>query len=181
MTPSAKYELIFVLLLGLFLFGIISYSVIYSRAGVRDDLRKQDITHLKIALEKYFNAHDSYVREPKYSIGCTTTSETSWFFGNTSPLLREQFIDAIPHDVRENSNHLYTYCITSVEKKHATGYYLEATLENQATDGTYFDEDEHRKFDYRILHKNGKTLYRVCGGTETQCKLTEPEQLSKGE
>ncbi len=86
------------------------------------------------------------------------------------PILRGQFIDAIPHDVRERRGFAYSYCITQAPKKQVTAFYLEAALESNAQEGIFFDEDEQRKFDYRVVIENGKKLYRVCGGEEKQCK-----------
>lgn len=64
----------------------------------------------------------------------------------------------------------YSYHVTSQEESGATGYFLEAQFEVEQKDQTTFDEDESRKFHYRILHQENKILYRVCGGTETQCQ-----------
>jgi type II secretory pathway pseudopilin PulG len=149
------------------------YSIFYARTAVRDDLRKQDITNIKHALEQYFNTHEFYVTSPENSqqLTCTQNSPDSWLFSDASPLLREQFIDAIPHDVRESKGHVYRYCVTSLSRGKATGFYLEAQLESKAPVGVFFDEDEERKFGFRVLKENGKRLYRVCGGQETQCEV----------
>lgn len=63
----------------------------------------------------------------------------------------------------------YTYCVTQVEAGQTVGFYVEAQLEVPQPDTIGFDEDESRKFAYRIINENHRTLYRVCGGTETQC------------
>ncbi len=169
MTKQIRYELISVISLAVVLAALGAHSILYARSVVRDDLRKQDIANIKRSAEQYFNAHNSYPAATIHTIGCTQSSKDSWFFGESSPLLREQFIDAIPHDVRESKGFVYSYCITGIEKNIVTSFYLQAQLESQAKDGVFFDEDEHRKFNFRILHENGKTLYRVCGGQEHQC------------
>ena len=64
----------------------------------------------------------------------------------------------------------YRYVVTKTQDQAASGYYIEAELEVAQSDRTAFDEDEQRKYFYRILHKDGKTLYRVCGGDEKQCE-----------
>ena len=146
-------------------------SLHQSRIAVRDDLRRQDITNLKRALEQYNNARNSYPTPPPEEDSCTATSDkSSWLFGSQSPLLNEQFIDAIPHDVRESSDRSYRYCVTEKQNGQAVGYFLEARLEVPQDNMIGFDEDEMRKFDYRIVNESNKTLYRVCGGTDTQCK-----------
>ncbi len=170
MIPPAKRELL-IITIGLIPILILSmYSVSYARQAVRDDLRKQDITNMKRALEQYYNAHDSYLLPPTKTPDCTTNTQESWFFGDSSPLLREQLIDAIPHDVRESRGFTYTYCVTSVSNNRATGFYLQASLEGDEPEGVFFDEDEKRKFNYLVLLEQGKRLYRVCGGEELQCQ-----------
>lgn len=159
------------LLLGtLFVFFLIQ-AVLPARAEVRDDLRRQDITNLKHSLEHYFNQHEYYPTPPSGLPACTTSSPESWFFGSTSPLLKEQHIDAIPHDVRENRGYHYSYCVTAHGGSGRTqGYYLQAQLERPEAQQRSFDEDEARKFHFRVLHEQDRILYRVCGGNEKQCE-----------
>lgn len=146
-------------------------AVVHARAAVRDDLRKTDITTLKRGTEMYFNRYNFYHTPPHKQPSCTTvTEEDSWLFRGTSPLLKEQHLNAIPHDVRENRGHTYRYCATKIESGNTTGYYFEAQLEVEQPDVIALDEDETRNFTYRILHEDGKILYRICGGTETQCQ-----------
>jgi hypothetical protein len=148
-------------------------AIINARAQVRDDLRRADLTNLKRALEQYNNTYNHYGQAPTADAHCTVNSDhTSWMLGDGSPLLTEQFIDAIPHDVREDKGHVYQYCMTGVSQSSQTvaGYYLQAELEVKQDDTRTFDEDESRKFHYRILHQDGQVLYRICGGTETQCE-----------
>lgn len=64
----------------------------------------------------------------------------------------------------------YRYCVTSLENKHASGFYLQAQLESRQPEARGFDEDEHRKYDFRVLREGTATLYRVCGGVELQCR-----------
>lgn len=170
MISRAKKELLTVIGIGLIVAGIALYSIAYARSAVRDDLRKQDITNLKRALEQYYNLHEFYPGESKNTVSCTASGPDSWLFGDTSPLLKEQFIDAIPHDVRESRGFTYSYCITGVSNNRTTAFYLQAMLESNEKEGMFFDEDEQRKFNYRVLREDGKTLYRVCGGEELQCK-----------
>lgn len=150
-------------------------AVFQARTAVRDDLRVQDLTLLKQALEEYNNTHNFYVTPPSTATSaCTTSIELdSWLFGSASSLIKEGDIDALPHDVRESRHRYYAYCATEIQNGRAAGYYLEAHLEQQLEPKIGFDEDEARKFDYRILYQDDKTLYRVCGGTETQCKSLE--------
>lgn len=161
---------------GLVIFALLALFFIVpafqaARAEVRDDLRRQDITNLKRALEGYNNIYTHYVTPPKAAAACTTSSADSWFFGERSPLLKEQVLDVIPHDVREQAGLVYTYCVTQWDENgQAGGYYLQATLEQDALDMVGFDEDELRKFSYRIMHEAGRVQYRVCGGNEKQCE-----------
>lgn len=64
----------------------------------------------------------------------------------------------------------YRYVVTNTAANHTQGYYLEAQLERRAPDALGFDEDEKRKYHFRVLNEKSHTLYRVCGGTETQCQ-----------
>lgn len=152
------------------LLAFVLNAVIHARAAVRDDLRRADITSLKRGTEMYFNRHNFYPTPPDGQPGCTAVSEpNSWLFGSQSPLLKEQHINAIPHDVREGRGYRYSYCATEIQNSGTAGYYFEAQLEVDQPDTVALDEDETRNFHYRVLHENGKILYRVCGGAETQC------------
>lgn len=170
MEQRAKRELITIIAASILLLILGSVSILHARTVVRDNLRKEDMTNLKRALEQYNNLHTLYVTPPDGKVGCTKSSSDSWFFGESSPLLKEQFIDAIPHDVRESKGMVYSYCVTKIDNKRAISFYLEAMLESNHPEGIFFDEDEKRKFDYRILREDGTLLYRVCGGEEQQCK-----------
>lgn len=64
----------------------------------------------------------------------------------------------------------YRYMVTDTAANHTQGYYLEAQLERPQADTLGFDEDEKRKYHFRVLNVNNQTLYRVCGGTERQCQ-----------
>lgn len=153
---------------------LVARAVWYARQEVRDDLRKQDLTNIKRALEQYFNKHEQYAGPASGTSqpACTTSGDAnSWLFGETSPLLQEKFITALPHDVREGRGRSYRYC-ASVTNGQAAGFVLEAQLESIAKPGIFFDEDEQRKFHYRILESNSQTIYRLCGGTELSCTPT---------
>ncbi len=163
-------------LLGLGIFALLALVFIVpafhaARAEVRDDLRRQDIANLKHALEQYYNIYEYYPTPPNALPACTGNSPESWFFGETSPLLRDQILDVIPHDIREDQDRYYSYCVTGNDGSGRTqGYYLQAHLERPEPARREFDEDEQRKFFYRIMHEAGRVQYRVCGGTEKQCE-----------
>ena len=166
----ARREYIVLGAIGIIFLILLFNAVLTARTAVRDDLRRADITNLKRAAEMYFNRHNFYPTPPDKSIICTESSDqNSWLFGNASPLLQEQHIDALPHDVRESRGHIYRYCATKIPEEVTNGYFFEAELEIDEPETIAFDEDETRKFYYRVLHEDGKTLYRVCGGIETQC------------
>lgn len=144
-------------------------AIIYARADVRDDLRKTDISTLKHALEQYNNVTGQYVAAPPGQTNCTSSAEAnSWLFGNSSLLKQKKILTAMPHDLREPV-HQYRYCVTDTQNHQVTSYFLEAQLEAYQADQIGFDEDEARKYAFRILNDHGRTLYRVCGGAETQC------------
>lgn len=156
LTVAQREYLTLAILLLIFVILLIP-SLLATRAAIRDGLRQQDITYLKRTLEQYFNEHEIY---PAISKNCLTSNHPDdW-----------PFIAVLPHAVRENRGFSYRYCVTSANSSGATGYFLEAQLENDQPDTISFDEDEQRKFHYRILHENGQTLYRVCGGEEKQCQ-----------
>jgi len=151
---------------------IIGQAIVYARQEVRDDLRRQDVAKIKRALENYNNEHNFYAKPPGGQPQCTKSTDIgSWFFSDSSPILAEGFTDAIPHDVREETGYWYEYCVTAADAKGALGFYLQAALEVDQDDMTGFDEDEARKYHYRVLNEAGRTLYRVCGGSETQCEM----------
>lgn len=160
-----------VLLLAVLFLFFLFQAVLPARAEVRDDLRRQDITNLKRSLEQYFNQYGYYPTPPGGLPACTSSSPESWFFSGASPLLQEQYIDAIPHDVRENRGYHYSYCVTTHDGSGRTqGYYLQAQLERPEAQQRSFDEDEARKFYFRVLQERGQVFYRVCGGSEKQCE-----------
>jgi type II secretory pathway pseudopilin PulG len=145
------------ILLTIFVAALIP-SLLTARASVRDGLRKQDLTYLKRSLEQFYNEHEYY--PALAGTNCLTTNRPD----------RWPFIETLPHDVRETAGFIYRYCVTESDNAGATGYFLEARLEVDQPDQRTFDEDELRKFYFRILHQDGQTLYRVCGGEEKQCE-----------
>jgi type II secretory pathway pseudopilin PulG len=159
------------LLAGTFITFLIP-SLLDTRADIRDGLRKQDIAYLKRSLEQFYNEHNYYppIRARLAPQGGPRASNTECI--TTRQPDTWPFIQELPHDVREDRGFDYRYCVTSGNASGATGYFLEARLEGTQPDQHTFDEDELRKFYFRILHSGGKTIYRVCGGEETQC---EPE------
>lgn len=170
-----RWEYAALTIMGVIIGILISRATIIARGEVRDDLRTQDMTDLKRALEQYFNTHEQYISPPA-ELGsasqpvCTTSAATdSWFFGASSPLVKEKFIAAMPHDLRESEGKSYRYCATVLKGGQAVGYTLEAQLEYPKPEGTFFDEDELRKFHYRIMPADGYTIYRLCGGEEPSC------------
>jgi hypothetical protein len=178
----AWWEGVVLLVAVIVLLGWFGFVVAYNRAAVRDDLRQTDLALLKHALEQYYNLRNRYVTPPSHQAECTSSADpNSWLFGSSSPLLHDRLIDAIPHDVREGQRFAYHYCVTSLGledeeapgKKLADGYFLEARLEQDRPDEIGFDEDEQRKYHYRVLHEGNTVLYRVCGGVERQCESAE--------
>lgn len=166
----AKLEYVAVAAMSAALLLLLLPAMLHARADTRDDLRRTDLANLKRAAEMYFNQHAFYPTPAAGQAACTKGDDAnSWLFGNESPLLKEQHIDAIPHDVREGRGHAYQYCVTDTVDNAAAGYYFQAQLEVDQPDTVDHDYDESRNYDYRVLHEDGQTLYRVCGGTEPQC------------
>lgn len=156
LTVAQREYLTLAILLLIFVILLIP-SLLATRAAIRDGLRQQDITYLKRTLEDYYNTHEFYPPTPKHCLISTNPGEWS-------------FVKVMPHDVREEKGYFYRYCQTSGDNKGAAGYFLEAQFEVDQKDQRSFDEDEQRKFHYRILREDGQTLYRVCGGEEKQCE-----------
>lgn len=173
MQQRFRYELLVVGTILIISLGFLTVAIFNARAYVRDDLRRQDLTNIKRALEQYYNKHERYPTPKPMSDSapsCTSSNDlNSWFFGMNSPLITEQFTDVMPHDTREEKGVAYTYCITHASSP-GQSYYLEAQLEGNYELGRAFDEDEQRKFHYLILRENDRTFYRVCGGKEKQCE-----------
>lgn len=67
----------------------------------------------------------------------------------------------------------YRYVVTDTAAQHTQGYYLETQLERPLANTLGFDEDEKRKYHFRVVNENKQTLYRVCGGIELQCQSGE--------
>lgn len=167
----AQWEYAAAAAIALLIIALLIPAILTARASIRDDLRRSDITNLKRAAEMYYNQHNFYPTPPGNQPSCTSvTEQDSWLFGGTSPLLKEQHINAIPHDVRESRGHTYRYCATQIAGGNIAGYFFEAQLEVGQPETVALDEDETRNFHYRVLREDGKILYRVCGGTETQCQ-----------
>ncbi|MBI1833778.1 MAG: hypothetical protein HYR90_03040 [Candidatus Andersenbacteria bacterium] len=171
MNHDLKWELLAIGIAAGIALIILIPAFLYARTQARDHLRVEDITNLKQAVEVYHNDREYYPTPPKSKPHCTDSRTVdSWFFGPQSPIVKGQYIDVSPHDIRESDTQYYRYCVTDIRKGEAKGYFFEASLELPQNDVIAFDEDETRKFDYRILHEDDKALYRVCGGTETQCR-----------
>lgn len=171
MTTTQKELLILLVLTAIFLLALIP-SLIEVRTLTRDDLRQQDMAHLKRAIEDYYNKHEYYVTSPSADTACTRSDDMqSWFFGKQSVLLKEKIVSALPHDLREQKGFAYRYCVTSLANGKTTGYFLEAQFEGtRYKPGSGFDEDEYRKYHFLIQKDQNQILYRVCGGTDLQCQ-----------
>jgi hypothetical protein len=63
--------------------------------------------------------------------------------------------------------------VTSSTDAGAAAWYLRAQLENEHAAEAGHDEDEGRKYDYRLIRESAATYYEVCGGTPT-CDLDDP-------
>ncbi len=73
----------------------------------------------------------------------------------------------------EFNAHPHEYVVIEKAGTEAASWYLRAELENPHTTSAGHDEDEGRKYDYRLIHTEGRTYYEVCGGTPT-CALDDP-------
>ena len=95
-----------------------------------------------------------------------------WFFD--AFLRRETTLTGPLQIPKPRAGYPLRYCSTAVAEKQdaggplASGYFVEATLENIREDSVTFNT-EHNVAE-RTLNENGRTLYRICGGTETQCE-----------
>ncbi len=63
--------------------------------------------------------------------------------------------DASPH----------RYVVTEMDGAGARAWYLRAQLENKHPTQAGYDEDEGRKYNFRLVQKGSVTFYEVCGGT----------------
>lgn len=171
MPSRAQWESLVITAVMLLGVSLLASAFTAARAHVRDDLRRDDLTNLRQGIEMYYNKHVQYLAPPPSAPLCTNTNDpTSWLFADNSPLLKSQSINAIPHDVREKQGHTYQYCATNISNGAAGGYYLQAQLEVDQPSLKAFDNDEKRKHYYRILTEADAIFYRVCGGTEQQCR-----------
>lgn len=67
----------------------------------------------------------------------------------------------------------HEYIVTSSTSIGVTAWYLRAQLENSHGSQAGHDEDEGRKYDFRLIREGESTYYEVCGGTPT-CGLGDP-------
>lgn len=63
--------------------------------------------------------------------------------------------DASPHE----------YVVSEADGAGAKSWYLRAQLENKHTAEAGYDEDEGRKYNFRLVQEGSVTFYEVCGGT----------------
>jgi len=69
------------------------------------------------------------------------------------------------------SKSLVLYHPSDISKSNqAGGFYLETFLVKKSDDAVGKNEDPGMGFNYKIYQKEGKTVYRVCGGTEMSCE-----------
>ncbi|MBI1833796.1 MAG: hypothetical protein HYR90_03130 [Candidatus Andersenbacteria bacterium] len=163
MDKDNRQEIIFLVTVAFLFWIFLVPAVRQARLETRDTLRQEHLTTLRAAIEKFGNDNVFYPTPAPNFLLCTTTHDKkSWFFGKQSPLLSARYLEAIPHDVRESSRRTYTYCATDIRDDGAHGYYLESILEGDVI-------KEEPGFDFKLVPDDKRVIYRVCGGTATEC------------
>lgn len=150
----------------------------YARREYRDGVRRALLQDTKGELERWFNDHGVFPLHPSGDLGwCGSSADPDdWFFQKFLAQERGR-PELAPRTWREV--HALRYCPTARTAPErgnppfATGFYLEAPLENSSAERLGFNA-EHNIFE-RTLRDGSRTLYRVCGGIETQCGTELPE------
>lgn len=171
-TAETKQEaLVLGMLTVLFLLALLP-ALGYASREYRDGTRRQLLQEVKTELEQWFNRTGGFPLHPSGDLGrCGSTEDPDdWFFADLLP--RTGGGQALL-DPRHGAGHFLAYCPTVLRETAgsfpplAAGFFLEARLENRRPDHAGFN-DEHNMFE-RTLTVGTYTLYRICGGAETQC------------
>lgn len=143
----------------------------YAAREGRDGERRERIRTLKTELERFNNEQQGFPLHPSGNAGvCGESSDPDdWFFTH---FLSTRWLSP-PVDPRHAAGKALRYCPTSVIERSgqspraAGGFYLEAELENLRPEEAGFNS-EHNVFE-RTLTVGRVSVYRLCGGSETQC------------
>lgn len=172
-TPAARMETVIIGVLLLAFVFFLMPALRYTRREYRDGLQRQLVRETKTALEQWYNVHAGFPPHPSGDLPwCGSTEDPDdWFF--THFLKRETSLITAIRVPRQRSDPILRYCPTSLFERGdgapplASGFFLETNLKNTRAEQRAFNA-EHNMFE-RTLVVDGQSLYRVCGGTETQC------------
>lgn len=172
-TPETRSEACVLVAIGVIFLMLFIGAAGYARREYHDGLRRQKLREIKFELERAFNTTNGFPLHPSGDLTwCGSTEDPEdWFF--TAFLKRERRWENPVHDSQPSHESFFRYCSTALGGKTAkgkplaAGFFLEATMENPRKDSTGFNT-EYNIFE-RTLTENGQTLFRICGGTETQC------------
>jgi hypothetical protein len=143
----------------------------YARREYRDGLRRATLRNVKTELEHVFNDRQGFPLHPSGDLQwCGSTEDPEDWFFHEFLKTREQPFPL--RDQASDAGYVYRYCPTALAEGSGTtplasGFFLEARLENSHADSAGFNA-EYNMFE-RTLVDGTRSLHRICGGNETQC------------
>lgn len=170
-TREAQQEAVVCVGLCVVLITFLLPAIGYARREYRDGLRRALLRNVKTELEHVFNDRQGFPLHPSGDLQwCGSTEDPEdWFFHDVVRM-RDQPISL--RDQRPLVDSVYRYCPTILAEDRrtvplASGFFLEVRLENPHADRAGFNA-EYNMFE-RTFHDGARTLYRICGGNESQC------------
>ncbi len=168
-SPETRRDLLLVSIPVLVFLVALVPALAHAQREYRDGVRRDRLRHVKRDLEDWYNRTNAFPLPPSGDAARCGTSDDrgDWFF--TGHRI-EDFSRSPVHDPTNRSPFVFRYCPTARtpgDPPGATAFFLESTLENPAAERAGFNF-EHNILE-RVLTVDGRSVYRICGGTEAQC------------
>lgn len=172
-TPETRAEALVLTSLAVVFLVLLIGGLNYAAREHRDGVRRQHLRAIKTELEQWYNSRNGFPIHPSGDLDwCgSSTDPDDWFF--VTFLKRERQWATPVRDSKASRGFAFRYCPTVLAEKTdeqhplAVGFFLETPLENRPPESAGFNT-EHHIFE-RTLRAEGRTFYRICGGTEAQC------------
>lgn len=160
----------------LFLIALVP-ALSYARREHRDGVRRALLREVKQELELWFNEREGFPLHPSGDLGhCGSTDDTEdWFFAHF--WVRERKKEPL-RILGNDRQYPLRYCptaraaVTDGQPPAASGFILEAVLEHPQPERVRFNFEHN--IGERTVNVDGRSAYRICGGTETQCGTEKP-------
>lgn len=165
---AARFELRVIAALALLFATALLPALANARKEIRDGVRRAHGASIKHAIEMFFNNHEAYPAPPvrdRLPRCASSGKEDDWLFGRDGPLSREKFLTNLPRDPRFPRKRFIQYCVTEVDDRGATSWYLRMQLERRQRPRAAFNAETGHNFYYRVVAEDGAIFFDICGGT----------------